>query len=102
MTKKSTATLKFILPFETKYIQKATIVVQDYKNPTMFTIKKQLGECEVQQYWLRTTLSSEDMNNFKDYAKLKIQLFVTFTDGSKQSSECFYKTVKEIIDNEVE
>ena len=101
MTRNSTITLRFILPFNTSVIQEVNIVIIDYKSPQMYRVTKHLSDCEVDEKTLRVTLSAEETNGFKDNSKVKIQLQCTMTDGTKQNSNVFYKTINELLDEEV-
>lgn len=101
MTKGSTSTLKFILPFNTSLLKEVNIIVKDYKHPKMYTVIRHLSDCEVGEKTLRTTISAEEMMNFDENHKVKIQLQCTFTDGQKQNSVVFYRDIKELLDEEV-
>ena len=101
MTKGATATLRFSFPFSTTLLQDVTITVKDYKSPTMYTVKKTLDDCAIGEKSVMVTLSPQETMNFEEHNKLKIQLAAYFTDGSKHLSDVFYKTVKEILDEEV-
>ena len=101
MTKASTATLKFNLPFSTSLLKDINIIVKDYKAPTMYTITKHLSDCEVTEKSLRVTISAEEMSGFEENNKAKIQLQATFIDGTKQPSNVFIRPIKELLDEEV-
>lgn len=101
MTKGATATLRFSFPFSTTLLKDVLIVVKDYKSPTMYTIRKKLSDCVVNEKSVMATLTPQETINFKEHNKLKIQLTAYFNDGSKHLSDVFYKTVKEILDEEV-
>lgn len=101
MTKSCTSTLRFSFPFSTSLLEDVTIVVKDYKSPTMYTVTGKLNECVIEENSIMFTISSKEMSNFGEHNKLKIQLIAYFTDGTKHTSKIFYRTVKEITDEEV-
>lgn len=101
MTKACTATLRFSLPIETKYLQNVDIIIKDYKAPTMYTVTKHLSDCVVTDKSLTVTISAEEMKNFEEHNKAKIQLIAYFTDGTKHGDNIFYREIKELLDEEV-
>ena len=101
MTKSCTSTLRFSFPFSTSLLEDVTIVVKDYKSPTMYTVRGKLNECAIEENSIMFTISSREMSNFGEHNKLKIQLIAYFTNGTKRASKVFYRTIEEIIDEEV-
>lgn len=101
MTKACTATLKFILPIDTKFLKDVDIIVKDYKASTMYTVTKHLSDCIITNKSLTITISAEEMANFKEHNKAKIQLIAYFVDGTKNADNIFYREIKELLDEEV-
>ena len=101
MTKACTATLRFLLPIETKYLQDVDIIVKDYKAPTMYTITKHLSDCDIKEKALIITLSAQEMTGFEEHNKAKIQLIAYFVDGTKHADNIFYREIRELLGEEV-
>lgn len=101
MTKASTATLRFTLPIDTKFLKDVDIIVRDYKAPTMYTVTKHLSDCIITNKSLITTISAEEMANFKEHNKVKIQLIAYFVDNTKNVDNVFYREIEELLDEKV-
>ena len=97
MTRGTTPTLVFNLPFNISYIRQLYITIRDYKLDNSTIIEKQLKDCKVAETSVSVTLTQEETLKFSANSKVDVQLRLLTVNGVALSSQIFTTTFDKIL-----